>query len=68
MCFSQEYNADATNPVAKREKKKPDGVAPATPNTEHAGQAGDRGRSGVISAFPSVLGVLSFIENILLSF
>ncbi|ROL52184.1 Protein kinase C and casein kinase substrate in neurons protein 1 [Anabarilius grahami] len=39
----EEYNPDATNAVAKREKKKPDGVAPATPNTEHAGQAGDRG-------------------------
>ncbi|KAG5282252.1 hypothetical protein AALO_G00053960 [Alosa alosa] len=40
---SQEYNPDATNAVAKREKKKPDGVAPATPSTEHAGQPGDRG-------------------------
>uniref|UniRef100_A0A8C1VZM0 Protein kinase C and casein kinase substrate in neurons 1a n=1 Tax=Cyprinus carpio TaxID=7962 RepID=A0A8C1VZM0_CYPCA len=39
----EEYNPEATNAVAKREKKKPDGVAPATPNTEHAGQPGDRG-------------------------
>ncbi|XP_016388526.1 protein kinase C and casein kinase substrate in neurons protein 1-like [Sinocyclocheilus rhinocerous] len=39
----EEYNPEATNAVAKREKKKPDGVAPATPSTEHAGQAGDRG-------------------------
>ncbi|XP_063064691.1 protein kinase C and casein kinase substrate in neurons protein 1-like [Engraulis encrasicolus] len=40
----EEYNPDATAAaVQKREKKKPDGVAPATPNTEHAGQPGDRG-------------------------
>ncbi|TRY59753.1 hypothetical protein DNTS_017290, partial [Danionella cerebrum] len=39
----EEYNPEATNAVAKREKKRPDGVAPSTPNTEHAGQAGDRG-------------------------
>ncbi|KTF82132.1 hypothetical protein cypCar_00042637, partial [Cyprinus carpio] len=39
----EEYNPDATNAVAKRERKKPDGVAPATPSTEHAGQPGDRG-------------------------
>lgn len=39
----EEYNPDATNAVTKREKKKPDGVAPATPSTEHAGQPGDRG-------------------------
>uniref|UniRef100_A0A672LA40 Protein kinase C and casein kinase substrate in neurons protein 1-like n=1 Tax=Sinocyclocheilus grahami TaxID=75366 RepID=A0A672LA40_SINGR len=48
----EEYNPEATNAVAKREKKKPDGVAPATPNTEHAGQPGDRGRSDIISGFP----------------
>lgn len=59
-CFSvsvscQEYNPDATNAVAKREKKKPDGAAPATPSTEHGGQPGDRGRSGhAHSPTPSV--------------
>ncbi|KAI4896264.1 hypothetical protein NFI96_020615 [Prochilodus magdalenae] len=42
-CIGLEYNPDATNAVAKREKKKPDGVAPATPSTEHGGQPGDRG-------------------------
>lgn len=46
----QEYNPEATNAVAKREKKKPDGVTPATPSTEHGGQPGDRGRSDNIFA------------------
>lgn len=59
---SQEYNPEATNAVAKREKKKPDGAAPATPSTEHGGQPGDRGRSGHLhtstpppSIHPSIL-------------
>ncbi|KAK1801959.1 hypothetical protein P4O66_022586, partial [Electrophorus voltai] len=38
----EEYNPDATNAVAKREKRKTEG-APATPSTEHGGQPGDRG-------------------------